>query len=99
MRKENLKMRQFLLENGVDATPKYIAKGSLKGTWRLYSKALKTEHNAGLANWWDRPGLWARLSELGFTDFDGKQLSQYCGNGGLFQVFVRFNRTKEFLTP
>jgi len=97
MRPENLKMKNLLAHHGLDVVPKYIRTGSLKGTWRLYGKAPRTAENCGLANWWDSVGLWARLTELGFTDFDGKPLNKCSGNGGLFSVFTRYNKTKELL--
>lgn len=38
MRQENNLMKQFLLQNGIEATPKFIHNGSLKGNWSLYNK-------------------------------------------------------------
>ena len=36
MLEHNKMMQQFLADNGIKATPKYLKAGSLKGTWRLY---------------------------------------------------------------
>ena len=78
MRPENKQMQIFLKQNGIDAIPKYINKGSLRGTWRLYN--YKTKWSITLAN---------KLNNLGFRDFDGKPLARFSGNGGIFQVFIR----------
>lgn len=78
MRPENEKMRQFLQENGIECSVKYISDGSLKKTWRLYKKGEK---------WTEE--LAQKLTALGFVDFDWKPLSWLSGNGGLFSVFVR----------
>ncbi len=74
----NKQMQDFLRQNGIEAVPKRIDKGSLKGTWRLYN--FKIDWSLDLAS---------RLNGLGFTDFDGKPISQISGNGGRFSVFVR----------
>jgi hypothetical protein len=88
MRPENQKMKQYLSENGIDVMPKFIWDGSLKGTWRLYNRNLV---------WHDNTPLWEKLTSLGFKDYNGDPLSWLSGNGGLFSVFARFDRTKEFL--
>jgi predicted nucleic-acid-binding protein len=78
MRPENRRMHQFLKENEIKANVKYISKGSLKNTWRLYNKGQK----------WSQE-LIDSLTALNFTDFDGSPLNLYSGNGGIFSVFVR----------
>ena len=78
LRPENQKMQEFLKSNGIDAKAKYIPNGSLRGTWRLYNPVMK----------WT-PELQNKLANLGFTDFDGRALNPYSGNGGVFSVFVR----------
>ena len=85
MRPENQKMQAFLLSHGIRATPKYLFTGSLKGRWRLYNK--DTPWSMDLAN---------QLNSLGFTDFNGRPLDRFSGNGGLFCAFV-FGHN-EFLT-
>lgn len=77
-RPENTRMQAWLAEHGIDATPKYLFDGSLKGCWRLYGKAQK----------WTLE-LAAKLNDLGFVDFDGQPLGPYSGNGGHFMTFVR----------
>lgn len=79
-RDENVKMAEYLKNNGIDATPKYIFSGSQAGTWRLYN--LKTQ-------WFGNKALQEKLTALGFRDFDGKPLSDYSGNGGVFQIFAK----------
>jgi 2-phospho-L-lactate transferase/gluconeogenesis factor (CofD/UPF0052 family) len=80
MRIENKNMQAFLNENGVTARVKYLDKGSLKGTWRLYEP--KTD-------WYNNTGLINRLTALGFTNYDGEPLTKFSGNGGTFQIFAR----------
>lgn len=80
MRIENTNMKNFLKTNGVKARVKYIAAGSLKGSWRLYEP--KTD-------WYDNVDLQEKLTALGFTDFDGKPLNKFSGNGGRFSIFVK----------
>lgn len=80
---ENKNMQNWLKQNGVNCTPKYISEGSLKGTWRLNGGKF------GDGSWWGNKELQDKLTSLGFVDFDGKPLSDYCGNGGDFSVFLR----------
>jgi len=78
MRTENKNMQNFLKENGVKASVKFLWTGSMSGTWRFYDNKQKWTTN-----------LIAKLTWLGFVDFDGKPLSKYSGNGGQFSVFVK----------
>jgi len=78
MREENKRMQEFLQSHGIKARAKYLDKGSMKHTWRLYNMDKR----------WT-PTLQDKLTSLGFTDFDGRSLNEYSGNGGLFSVFVR----------
>jgi hypothetical protein len=78
MRPENKRMQEFLRRAGINCTPKYLATGSLKHTWRLYGKA----------QWWTGE-LCNALTELGFLDYNNQPLHQFSGNGGVFSVFVR----------
>jgi len=71
-------MQDWLQAHGIKARVKYMAAGSLKGTWRLYDGATL----------WD-DALASRLNGLGFVSYDNKPLSTYSGNGGRFSVFVR----------
>ena len=89
MRHENEKMRKHLLENGIDCRVKFIWDGSLKGTWRLYNPN---------TNWHDNTQLWEKLTALGFKDYNNQPFTQFSGNGGVFSIFARFERTKEFVT-
>jgi hypothetical protein len=79
----NKKMRAFLKTNGIDAMPKYLDKGSMKGCWRIY----------GEGKWWGNKPLIDKMTKLGFVDFDGQPLSDYSGNGGMFSIFPRFRGT------
>ncbi len=79
----NKRMQEFLRNNGFPfAVPWYIEKGSMKGTWRIYCKQGK--------EWlkWSNEAA-EKLTSLGFTDTWGSPLSEFSGNGGYFQVFVR----------
>ena len=88
MRPENIKMKNYLSFYGIEVMPKFIWTGSLKGTWRLYNSKV---------SWHDNPGLWDKLTQLGFTNYDGQPFNQYNGNGGMFSLCTRFDRTKEFI--
>jgi hypothetical protein len=78
MRIENKRMMVFLKFHGIRAKARYEREGSMRGTWSLYDQETAWE-----------PTLTAKLTELGFTDFQGKPLSWYSGNGGRFSVSVR----------
>ncbi len=78
MLSHNKQMQDFLRANGIEAIPKWIDKGSLKRTWRLYNRKIK----------WSEE-LAAKLNSLGFVDYDGKSPGKLSGNGGIFSVFVR----------
>ena len=73
----NKRMKDFLSNHGIKATPKYLNKGSLRGCWRLWGQI---KWDLDLAN---------KLNSLGFVDFDGTPLERFSGNGGMFSVFVR----------
>ena len=88
LRPENEAMKNFLAENGIDAKVKYARDGSMKGTWYLHGKDIYQK-------WTEE--LRAKLTELGFTDFDGKELGRWSGNGGTFSVSVRGHN--EMLEP
>ena len=75
---ENIRMMEFLAKHGIKCAVKYIWNGSLRGTWRLYGKDQK----------WT-PELMRKLTDLRFKGFDGRELTEYSGNGGVFSVFVR----------
>jgi hypothetical protein len=77
-RPENVRMQNFLSQNGITAKAKYLGEGSMRGCWRLY--------------WPDVP--WTQeladcLNELGFTSAHHEPLDQFSGNGGSFSVCVR----------
>ena len=78
MRPENLKMLAFLRAHYISATPKWIATGSMRGCWRMSNAK---------SPW--TPELVAKLTALGFRDFQGQPLGPFSGNGGRFSVMVR----------
>ncbi len=84
----NALMKKLLKENGIDATPMYIKDGSMKRTWRIYNQ--KT-------NWYNNPGLWAKLTAMGFVGYDDTLLDEYSGNGGSFCIFVKYKGNNENL--
>lgn len=45
MRPENQKMKDYLNKNGIDAIPKFLWTGSLKGAWRIYNQNVKWFEN------------------------------------------------------
>jgi len=87
MRPENKRMQEFLKQNGIYAVPKWISKGSLKRSWRLYGPSGK--NTGGFENYqpWTME-LADKLTALGFRGLHG-QLERFSGNGGVFSVFVR----------
>ena len=78
MRQENERMQKWLKGQGIEAKAKYLFKGSMKNTWRLYNPEIP----------WTKE-LWEKLNGLGFTDAFYKPLGQFSGNGGMFSTFVR----------
>lgn len=87
MRIENARMKKWLADNGISCTPKYISDGSLRGSWRLYD-GKRVNGKIISTKWWGNKELQNKLIKLGFTDFDGKPIGDYCGNGGDFSVFL-----------
>lgn len=77
-RPENARMQAFLKANGIDATPRYLWEGSMRGCWQVYNPAIP---------WTDE--LREKLTALGFLDFDNQPLGQFSGNGGVFSVALR----------
>lgn len=84
-------MVNLLARNGIKASVKYLKDGSLKGTWKINGK----NEDLTTSYWWNSPELWEKLTTLGFTDFNGKQLNQFSGNGGTFSIFARYHKTQE----
>jgi hypothetical protein len=70
-------MQEFLKEHGIKAAVKYIARGSLAPSWRIYNHDIK---------WTEE--LAAQFTELGFTGLHGP-IGKYEGNGGVLSVFLR----------
>ena len=94
MRTENKLMQDFLKENGIKATAKFLWRGSMKHSWRLHDYTIKAGQIIG-TEWYNNTDLQNKLNSLGFTDFWGKPLGNYSGNGGVFCIFARHNE----LTP
>lgn len=89
MRPENKKMQSFLRANGFpNAVPKYLSTGSQKGCWRIYSKWSNLPELMGYERW--TMDTARKFTALGFKDFDGRELSEFSGNGGIFQIFARY---------
>ena len=84
-RPENARMEAFLLHLGIPAQARYAAKGSMKGTWQIWSMKFQ---------WSDEVRV--RLIELGFTNAWHEPLSVHSNNGGYFEITVRGHN--EFLT-
>ena len=85
----NKKMQSYLRENGFPlAVPKYFDRGSMRGTWRIYSK-IKGGGLAGYERWSAELAL--KFNTLGFLRWDGSPLDSFSGNGGMFMIFVRKN--------
>lgn len=88
MRIENKRMQEYLQGHGIRAKAMFIWTGSMKGTWRLYSKT-----KDAYERWWENYELMGKLHALGFRDYDGDPFDNFSGNGGVFQVFARVPKT------
>lgn len=89
----NKKMQEFLRSNGFTfAVVKLIEKGSMRGTWRIYS-ASKRAKDANPLKCYDQWSIEIaeKLNGLGFRNFTGDPLGRFDGNGGLFSIFARHN--------
>ena len=74
----NKNMKKFMLKNRIKTTSiRYNFAGSMKGTWNIYGRSQK----------WT-PELIKKFTDLKFTDFDGRPLSKYSGNGDSFSISV-----------
>ena len=83
MKAHNIKMKEYLAHYGIKARVKLIESGSMRDTWRIY--APDTEYT---------PEIMAKLTEIGFTDFDNKPLHKLSSGGSVLSVFVRHPLTK-----
>ena len=81
----NKTMQKYLKSHGINAIPKYIDSGSLRGSWRLVGRNGDGWH--GYQRWTYK--LISKLTIAGFCGLDGKPLDIYSGNGGVFSVFAR----------
>lgn len=79
-------MKNLLAKNGIDAQVKYLDKGSMKGTWRIQNLNV---------TWYGNTELQAKMTELGFLDYSRQPLHDHSGNGGVFQVFVKYTKNIE----
>ena len=82
----NQNMKNLLAKNGIDAQVKYLDKGSMKGTWRIQNAKV---------TWYGNKELQAKMTELGFLDYSKAPLNDFSGNGGVFQVFVKYTKKAE----
>ena len=80
----NQNMQKFLANNFIDAKVKYIDKGSLKGCWRIENPQ---------TDWYFNTKLQQKFQDLGFKDFNGAKLTRHSGNGGVFQIFVKYDKS------
>jgi hypothetical protein len=78
MRPENQRMKHFLEQHGIKATPRYIHKGSMRGCWMIYGK---------YEDKWS-PALADKFNSLGFTDFMNRPFDEFSGNGGHFSIYA-----------
>jgi hypothetical protein len=87
MRPENAKMKAWLREHGIDARPRFITEGSMRGNWIIYGPGQR----------WTKE-LIDLFSVLGFVGFDGQPLGPYSGNGGMFSIYVipKYDPAKTF---
>jgi hypothetical protein len=77
----NKSMTDFLKENGINAHAKYCSKGSMRGTWRIYSKNIQ---------WYNNIYIQSKMKSLGFKNFRGEELTNISGNGGILSLSVTF---------
>jgi len=76
-RENALQIKKFLKNNNIICNVKYIDKGSLKGTYRLYK------------NMEVNPYIIQKLNDLGFVNISDKKIDIYNFNGGIFSIFVK----------
>jgi len=88
MTEQNKRMKEYLIKNGIEAMPKYIKTGSMKGIWRIYNNKIKWYGNAELQN---------KMHSLGFRWIDGQRLGDSSGNGGNFHIFTICPTNKSLL--
>ena len=79
MKAHNTSMKKYLADNGIIAIPKYIEKGSLSGSWRIYGKG----------QFWSEQ-LAKKLTDIGFKDFDWKPLDKF--SAGVFHIFAKTHK-------
>lgn len=91
MKEHNQAMQEYLKQNGINAIPKYINKGSMSGAWRLSGKRKRRNFNEPIEmcyQTWTQE-LADKLNALGFREYiNGKPLDKTSGNGGMFAIFV-----------
>ena len=92
----NKKIKQHLKENGINAIPKYIRRGSMDRCIRIYQKGKDEIDGSNLIMWNDE--LIKKLTKLGFTDFDLKPLDKFSGHGGRFLIFTKNKKLLNMLT-
>jgi hypothetical protein len=85
----NKKIKNYLAENGIIATPMLIKRGSMQGCIRIYQKTREFTNDCNFSRW--TQDLVNKLTKLGFRDFDGQPLTLFSGNGGLFCIFARLS--------
>jgi hypothetical protein len=91
MKDHNKAMQEYLKQNGINAIPKYIDKGSMSGAWRLSGKLSKRNYNLPVEFSYQKwtQELADKLNALGFREYiNGKPLDIMSGNGGMFAIFV-----------
>ena len=74
-------MQKMLADNGIKCRVKFINKGSMRGTFRLYDP--KT-------TWYGNAELQQKIISLGFQpSCPAYPIGDFSGNGGAFSVFLR----------
>lgn len=66
---------------GVKVNAKYIATGSLKGCFHVYSQDKSVR-------FWGNEKVINALNNAGYRDFDNKEFTNTSGNGGDFSILV-----------
>jgi len=92
----NKRIKNYLANNGIIATPQLIKNGSMRNTIRIYQKNKEFTDGCQLSFW--NKELVDKFTALGFMNFDKKPLTIFSGDGGRFHIFATHSKINEILS-